>query len=142
MIRNISQIISNDNNNTPKNISKIYYYCEEHEKAGYQKEIDWHENIMPICKNCGKFQCNLHINKNRDLCMSCANFENNICKKYNNVCNYIDICYYCSKIICNCYLLWHIAKSCDNGIYLGLICDKHYEECKSDPNVQIRGNGK
>ena len=140
MIRNISQIISNNNNNAPK-ITKIYYYCEGHKKAGYQKEIDWHENIMPICKNCGKIQCNMHINKNKDLCMSCAGL-NNICIKSKGNCRYSRMCYYCSKIICDCYWKLLIKKYNDNGIYAYIICDEHYEECKMDPNVQIRGNDK
>ena len=138
MIKNIAEIISNNNCDTYKNISKIYYYCEGHEKAGLELKIDWHENIMPICKNCGKFQCNLHIGKNRELCMSCTK-PKNIClighKRY-------FMCCYCNKIICRCFRRWDIYKLNGNGEFVNIICDEHYEECKSDSNVRIRGNNK
>ena len=140
MIKNIAEIISNHNCDTPKNIFKIYYYCEEHENAGLEREIDWHINTIPICKNCGKFQCNLHINDNKDLCMSCTNFKNNICSIGHHFQYYM--CCYCNKIICRCFRRWDICKSNGNGKFVNIICDEHYEECKLDPNVKIRGNGK
>ena len=140
MIKNISQIINN--NNAPK-ITKIYYYCEGHKKGNYYLEEDWYENKISICKNCDKFQCNLHINENKDLCMSCINFDSvEMCDKKINKCKFFFVCYYCSKIHCFCYRKLMIVRCVDSGKYSNVICDKHYEECKSDPNVQIRGNGK
>ena len=137
MIKNIAEIISNNNCDTYKNISIIYYYCEGHENAGLGRDIDWNTKNVPICKNCDKFQCNLHIGKNRDLCMSCAE-PSNICsighKRY-------YMCNYCNKIICDCFHRWTICKSNGNGSYFQVICDEHYEEYKLEPNVKIYGNG-
>ena len=132
MINNISQIISN--NKIPPKITKIYYYCENHIKAGYPPmEIDWHIKNVPICKNCGKFQCKAHITKNYDMCINCA-ISDNICPvkhiKY-------QICYCCGKIICDCYRKFKIMRSNGNGSYLQVICDEHYEERKFDPNVSF-----
>ena len=144
MIKNISQIISNNNDNcAPNKITKIYYYCEGHERAGYQPSIDLNEKHVSVCKNCGKFQCNLHINKNRDLCVSCVNFYN-VCPRIDRYSSsgyyhYFKMCYYCSKISCNCYQKWQIFRNSHDGYLYQNICDEHYEECKFDPNVEIFG---